>query len=225
MCAPNLFCRQIHETVGSGEIVGEQGKNLIRHSARRLLQLRLILSSSICEYTIVRRKAVGRVTITISVVLVILFLSGLAYYAFQTPIPPSQPTVEKSSSSSSTIRTYQANTTETFPAGSTFDTLILGNITITCNGCEGEELHSSQFQGFSDGGPYTTQSPLRGNGSATYSYGVMDSPVTWNFSKNTINGTLEVKVYAENLLIFDRNTTTPYGTLSGYWLRAGCACG
>jgi len=130
-----------------------------------------------------------------------------------------------SSSSSSSITTYLANTTETFPAGSTFDTLVLGNITVTCYECGGEELNNSQFQGYSDGGPYTMQFPLRGNGSATYSYGVMDSPVTWTFSKNTVNGTLEVKVYAEDSLIFDRNTTSPYGTLSGYWLLTGCACG
>ena len=121
------------------------------------------------------------------------------------------------STSSSIVTVLRVNKTLTSSSGVTFDILILGNITVTCHGCNGKELNNSQFQGFYSYGPNTRHNPIRGNGSATYSYSAFDSPIMCGVSKNTINGTLEVKVYAENSLIFDRNTTSPYGTLSGYW--------
>jgi hypothetical protein len=91
-------------------------------------------------------------------------------------------------------------------AYSTCDWFAAWNVNVRCTGCS--------FNGVVD------RKEVSGTGNKSFFVSSGDSwpySFTWRISKNTSAGTLEVSVGGDPALSYDRNTTAPYGTISGGW--------
>jgi len=111
--------------------------------------------------------------------------------------------------------TTSANSTYTFgcPANSTCDFFISLTINVTCTGCSFAGEYTA---------PNADSSPthVSGSGNQSYTASSFDSPLnlTWNISKGSSGGTLEVKVISQDgQVYYDRSTGAPFGTLEGRW--------
>jgi hypothetical protein len=114
--------------------------------------------------------------------------------------------------------TTYANSTYTFVSHQsvTSDYYFSLVINITCSGC----AFSGEYVGSY---PPSTPTQVSGNGSKSYYVGSFDSPIglTWNISKDSSGGTLEVKVGDQiGQTYYDKVTSAPLGTLSGGWSLA-----
>ena len=149
--------------------------------------------------------------VTIAIVAAAGFVAGSTYFS------PQKISESATPSNYSTVTT-RANSTYTFgcPRNATCDFFLSLSINITCTGCSfaGEYI-----------APTPDSNPTRVSGTGTQSYyaSSFDSPLslTWNISKNSSGGTLEVRVSNQGGQVhYDRNTSAPFGTLAGEWYVA-----
>lgn len=151
----------------------------------------------------------------LAAVALVLYESGSDHSSSTTPTKvssasPSQP----SSVSSSTVAT-SVNSTYTFTCAenATCDFYLPFTFNVTCSGCSFSGTYVSPS-------PSSKPTVVSGNQSASYNLASFDAPfyVSWNISKLSSSGTLEVTITGRNSVVYyDRTTSAPYGFLAGQW--------